>query len=148
MTKWEKVDPKDLEEFQREMTEHVIPEVEATLQARADAIAGNSVAGRIIAQLKNNLGTEQTMHAAWRKRAEEAEKELAEIRNELTCCDDVKLDQSSVGIIASLDFDRQMARAELRELTASRERIRNICENSNPTYHRRIEQVLAELETK
>lgn len=29
-----------------------------------------------VAELESALGTEQTMHAAWRKRAEEAEREL------------------------------------------------------------------------
>jgi hypothetical protein len=64
------------------------------------------------------LGTERTMHAAWRKRAEQAEKELEEVRHELLCVDDIKLDQPLVGIISDLQKDRDYQRSEKARLRA------------------------------
>jgi hypothetical protein len=55
--------------FEREMRDVVIPEVVATLQRRAEA------AWRLRHFVGQQEATEQSMHHAWRKRAEEAESE-------------------------------------------------------------------------
>ena len=59
------------------------------------------------------LRTEQEMHAAWRKRAEEAEKELSEARHEASCCDDIKLDQPLAGFVSDLQKARELAEYRL-----------------------------------
>lgn len=63
------VDPALIEEFTTAMREKVIPEIVRTMQARADA------------RWRQMYDTEQTMHNAWRKRAEEAEAALAALQN-------------------------------------------------------------------
>lgn len=68
------------------------------------------------------LQTEQEMHAAWRKRAEEAEKEIAAIRHELVQCDDIKLDQPNANIVCELQKDRERLYALARPVSPERER--------------------------
>lgn len=62
------VDPAMIEPFLTEMRDKVIPDIIRTMQARADA------------RWRQMYDTEQTMHNAWRKRAEEAEAALAALQ--------------------------------------------------------------------
>lgn len=55
------------------------------------------------------LQTEQEMHNAWRKRAEEAEKELSEARHEMSQCDDIALDRPLAHCINQLQRAREAA---------------------------------------
>lgn len=63
------VDPALIEPFLTEMREKVIPDIVRVMQERADA------------RWRQMYDTEQTMHNAWRKRAEEAEAELSALKN-------------------------------------------------------------------
>jgi hypothetical protein len=54
-------------------------------------------------------------HNAWRKRREEAEKELEEAKHEARCSDDIRLDQPLVGMIAEIQRHREKAEQELAE---------------------------------
>ena len=65
----EPVDPALIEPFITEMRERVIPEIVRVMQERAES------------RWRQIVGTEQTMHNAWRKRAEEAEAELARLKS-------------------------------------------------------------------
>lgn len=64
----EPVDPALLEPFLTEMRERVIPDIVRTMEARAEA------------RWRQMYDTEQTMHNAWRKRAEEAEAKLLSLQ--------------------------------------------------------------------
>ena len=75
------VDPKKLEAFETEMRDVVIPDIVKAVEARQRNFP-DAIVNQILSDLVKALQTEQTMHAAWRKRAEEAESELAEARKE------------------------------------------------------------------
>jgi hypothetical protein len=70
-------------------------------------IPGNEEACTCGLEWKIALQTEGEMHTAWRKRAEEAEKELSDAKHEASCRDDIKLDQPLAGIIADLQAERE-----------------------------------------
>jgi rubrerythrin len=74
------VDPASLAEYERAMKEEAIPAMIEEVRRREELAHQSRLGLRgiesRIEQLEVSLGTEQTMHNAWRKRAEEAEAEL------------------------------------------------------------------------
>lgn len=74
-----------LAEYEAAMNE-AIPQMVADVKRR-EQLANLARLGLLplhkrVAKLESALGTEQTMHAAWRKRAEESESELSALKEE------------------------------------------------------------------